>query len=84
MIRTSLFGLAVLSLFGCAKPIAVREPVEVQVVRYEPVPVPEALLTPCRVDVELETNQDLEEALAAALLELRRCTEDKNKIRELE
>jgi hypothetical protein len=74
------FGLS-----GCAKPLVVTEPIEVQIVRYEPVPVPEVLLTPCRVTLsDLNTNQDLELALADALLELRRCSADKDAIRELE
>ena len=72
-------------LAGCARPTLVHDPIEVQIVRYEPVPVPEALLQPCAVLLDgLETNQDLEAALAEALLELERCTDDKAAIRDLE
>lgn len=79
-----LITLALLS--GCAStPTTVYETVEVEVVRYETTPVPEALLRPCSVDVgDLWTNADLERTLAEALLELRRCTDDKAAIRDLE
>jgi hypothetical protein len=63
----------------------VYEPVEVPVTVYETVPVPAALLTPCEVELgELHTNGDLERTLAKALVELRRCTLDKQSIAELE
>jgi hypothetical protein len=73
-------------VFGCAKdPIVVREPIEVPITVYETVPVPTILLRPCSVDTsELWTNQDLEQALAAALIELQSCTDDKEAIGRLE
>lgn len=82
MLRATLLSLS-LSLGGCAKPLVVHDSVEVPIVHYEAVPVPEALLTPCRVVLELETNQDLEAALAASIIELKRCTSDKEAIRGL-
>lgn len=77
--------LAIL-LTGCAAdPQIIEVPVIQEVVRVETVPVPAGLLDPCTVELtELETNQDLERALAAALLELERCTRDKRAIGELE
>jgi hypothetical protein len=66
------------------RPTIIREPVEVEIVRYETVPVPEALLAPCLITpLALETNADLEAALAEALIELNRCTADKDAIRSL-
>lgn len=82
MLRATLLSLS-LSLVGCARPLVVHDSVEMPIVHYETVPVPEALLTPCRVELELETNQDLEAALAASLIELKRCSSDKDAIREL-
>lgn len=83
MLRAILLSLS-LSLVGCAKPLVVHESVQVPIVRYETVPVPEALLGPCRVDLNrMETNADLEVAVAAALIELKRCSSDKDAIREL-
>ena len=72
--------------YGCAaKPVVVYETVEVEVVKYEQIPVPEALLRACFVDLQgLETNEDMERALFEAVLELNRCTDDKEAIRELE
>lgn len=75
--------VTVLWLAGCVKTVTVREPVEVPVTVYETIPVPEALLEPCSVALELKTNADLERTLAAALLELKRCTADKEAIRSL-
>jgi hypothetical protein len=73
---------------GCAsapEPIVIREPIEVLITEYEAVPVPLALLAPCHIDLgPLETNADIHRALAAALIELRRCTADKDAIGELE
>lgn len=82
----TIAGLLLTSMLaGCARPTLVHEPVEVEVVRYETVAVPSALLEPCRVSIDrMETNGDLEAALAAALLELKRCTADKEAIRALE
>jgi hypothetical protein len=80
-----MIGLAAVSLTACARPTLVHDPVEVQVVRYEPVPVPEALLKACKVTLgALNSNQDLEAALADALIELKNCTADKEAIRALE
>jgi len=80
--------IPLLYLAGCAAgpdPIVIREPVEVIVTEYEPVPVPAVLLRPCHIDLgPMETNADIERALVAALTELRRCTADKNAISELE
>lgn len=73
----------VMLLAGCVRTVTVREPVEVPVTVYETIPVPEALLAPCTVELDLQTNADLERALAAALLELKRCTADKEAIRLL-
>lgn len=74
-----------LAAAGCVRPVVVTEPVEVEIVRYETVPVPEALLKACKVSLgTLNSNQDLELALAAALIELKRCTADKEQIRGLE
>lgn len=71
-------------LVGCARPTIVHEPIEVEVVRYETVPVPEVLLKACKVTLgALNSNSDLETALAAALLELKACTADKEAIRGL-
>lgn len=75
--------VTILWLAGCVKTVTVREPVEVPVTVYETIPVPEVLLEPCSVELELKTNADLERALAAALLELKRCTADKEAIRSL-
>ncbi len=71
---------------GCSStPTLIEVPVLVEVTVYETVPVPEALLQPCRVSLDqLETNQDLERALGEAILELRQCTADKVAISELE
>lgn len=70
---------------GCVRTVTIREPVEVPVTVYETVPVPEVLLTPCQISLTpLVINADLERALAAALLELERCSQDKEAIRELE
>jgi hypothetical protein len=71
---------------GCAKePLIVRAPIEVPITVYETVPVPEALLRACKVTLgAFKSNQDLELALAEALIELRRCTQDKEAIRGLE
>lgn len=85
--KTILYAVAYISLTACAaqEPIVVHQPVEVPVTVYETVPVPAAFLTPCRVELgELETNGDMERALARALVELRRCTLDKKSISELE
>lgn len=72
-------------LVGCARAPIVHEPVEVEVVRYEAIPVPEVLLKACKVTLDaLNSNQDLELALAAALIELQRCTADKEAIREIQ
>lgn len=85
MIRTSLLCCAALSVFGCARPTIVREPIEVELVRYETVHIPEILLTPCKVTLgDLNSNQDLELAAAAALAALKLCNEDKAAIRALE
>lgn len=76
--------LSCLLAAGCARPTIVREPVEVEIVRYETVPVPEALLIPCFIaPLELKTNADLEDAVAEALIELKRCSADKEAIRKL-
>ncbi len=71
---------------GCAStPEVLTVPVPVEITVYETVPVPAALLRACKVpDLDLKTNQDLESALGAAILELIRCTQDKNAIRDLE
>lgn len=75
-----------LALAGCSSPPRVVEaPTTVEVVRYETIPVPAVLLQPCALpSLDLKTNQDLESALAAAILELQRCTQDKQAIKDLE
>ncbi len=72
---------------GCGtvttKVATVATPVEI--IRTVTVPVPATLLEPCVVpELDIETNRDLESALAAAILELQRCTQDKIAISELE
>ena len=71
--------------FGCAaEPTVVYEQVPVEVVKYETVPVPDLLLKACKVTLgALKSNSDLETALADALVELKRCTDDKEQIRAL-
>lgn len=75
-----------LLLTGCASTERLIEvPVITEVVRYETVPVPEVLLIACKVDLSaLNSNQDLERTLGEAIVELRRCTDDKESIRNLE
>lgn len=84
-ITVSLFATI---LCGCATPpVTVHDVIEIEVPVIETVPVPESLLTPCTVSLpvhEAWTNADIEHALAEALVELRRCTEDKEAIRNLE
>ena len=63
----------------------IKDPVLVTETIYETMPVPETLLRACTVDLSaLKSNKDLESTLAAAILELQRCTEDKVAISELE
>jgi len=73
-------------LAGCASTDRLIEvPVITEVVRYEMVPVPEVLLRACTVDLSaLKSNQDLERTLGEAIVELQRCTDDKESIRNLE
>lgn len=77
---------AALVAAGCAtKTETIYETRRVEVPVYETVPVPETLLEACKVDLSaLESNSDLERVLAEAIVELRRCTEDKDAIRALE
>jgi len=76
--------LALLAI-GCGStPITIHDPVEVEITKTKYVPVPESLLSPCTVPLDnLDINADLEAALAAAVVELDRCTGDKDAIREL-
>ena len=71
---------------GCAStPEVLTVPVPVEITVYETVPVPAALLRACKVPaLDLKTNQDLEFALADAILELQKCTADKKAIEDLE
>ncbi len=73
-------------LAGCASvPEVITVATPVEIVRTETVPVPQVLLRACEVDLSaLKSNQDLESALGAAILELQRCTDDKVAISELE
>lgn len=72
-------------LVGCARPTIVREPVEVEVVRYETVPIPAILLDSCGTMFgPLVTNADLEAALAAAIITIADCNADKEAIRGLQ
>jgi hypothetical protein len=74
--------VATLLLAGCGS--IVREVHEVDIIRYETVPLPEALLQPNKVDVgTLETNGDIERAFADALLTLGQCNADKEAIKRL-
>jgi hypothetical protein len=79
-----------LSAAGCAtKPITVREIETVEVVRYETVPVPAALLQPCGKSLQesfhgLATNGDLERFAAELIVSLQLCNADKEAIRALE
>ena len=81
---TQLIGPGLMLLFllvflsGCApQPVVVQK----ELVRVEvpvPVPVPAALLRPCPLpELTLATTGDLENALAAALISLRGCNDDK-------
>ena len=76
---------AALLATGCAHPVVIHEPVEVEVVRYETIPVPASLLGVCKIaPLDIKTNADIEQALADALIELKRCTADKEAIRALD
>jgi hypothetical protein len=78
--------MLLLLLTGCGTTTELlQETTIVEVVKYETVPVPAVLLEPCKLpELDLKTNKDLESALAAAITELQRCTEDKVAISELE
>ena len=81
------YGLLLSALLtGCGTTTQIiKDPVLVTETIYETVPVPETLLRACKVDLSaLKSNKDLESTLAAAILELQRCTEDKVAISELD
>ena len=76
---------AAMYLSGCARPITIHDPVEVPVIQYETVPIPDALLEHCQISLtSVETNQDLTEALAEAVLCNKKHNDDKDAIRALE
>lgn len=84
MRRTWLFAVLCAALTACARPTVVRVPVEVPVTVYETVAIPEVLLKACKVALPaLNSNSDLESALAAHILALRQCDQDKDALREL-
>ena len=81
-----VFLLMIIPLWGCGTTTELlQETTSVEVVKYEIDPIPAVLLEPCKLpDLDLKTNKDLESALAAAITELQRCTEDKVAISELD
>ena len=87
-VKAYLIGLCVayIGLAGCAtKPITITEVETIEVPIYETVPVPEALLKACKVDLSaLESNQDLERAVVEAVLCNEQHNADKAAIRDLE
>jgi hypothetical protein len=84
MKKISLLSILLAGCAGTPEPVVIKEFVEVPIERVQVVPVPEALLTPCVIEIlQMETNEDMEMALIDALIELQRCTQDKNDIRAL-
>ncbi len=83
---TNILLMIAILVSGCSTTTEIiKDPVLVTETIYETVAVPATLLEPCVAPVlDINTNKDLESALAAAIIELQRCTEDKVAISELE